>query len=194
MIAMMIPLVSFAQDEENVNSSKQTTFEKFTSTIGAIVKFKDYKLPDVTGKIGSGLLASTYTVHAEVRQVMIGNETSLFLRLTYQGYQRPERVAFIAYEDVVEIEKALTELVKQSENDTTGDAYYLENKFKTKDDFHIGYYISKSTSKKGEESNELRWYVDLDNRYNYSTAFFPNSNGLIELFNSAIQKMNELSK
>ena len=138
------------------------------------------------------MLAVQYTVHAEVRQVIIGNETSLFLRLTYQGYQHPERVAFIAFEDVVEIEKALAELVKQSENDTTGNANYLENKFKTKDDFHIGYYIKKTVNKKGEESNELKWYVDLDNRYNYSTAFFPNPDGLINLFKTAIQKMNEL--
>ena len=190
-LALMMPFASFAQDEESSKSTK-TTFEKFTSRIGTIVKFKDYKMEDVTGKVGSGLLATTYTVHAEIRQVMIANESSLFLRLTYQGYQHPERIAFIAYEDVLEIDKALTELINQSQSDSTGDAYYLENKFKTKDDFHIGYYIQKSVSKKGEESNELRWYVDLDNRYNHSTAFFPSPDGLKTLFTTAIQKMNEI--
>lgn len=190
-LALMMPFVSFAQDEESSMSTK-TTFEKFTSRIGTIVKFKDYKMESVTGKLGSGLMASTYTVRAEVRQVMVGDDSSLFLRLTYQGYQQPERVAFIAYEDLLEIDKALTELISQSQSDSTGDAYYLENKFKTKDDFHIGYYISKSVSKKREESNELRWYIDLDNRYKYSTAFFPSPDGLKTLFTSAIQKMNEI--
>jgi hypothetical protein len=190
-LALMMPLASFSQEEDSSKSTK-TTFEKFTSKIGTIVKFKDYKLEDVTGKLGSGLMATTYVVHGEVRQVFVGNESSLFLRLTYQGYQHPERVAFIAYEDVLEIDKALTELISQSLTDSTGDAYYLENKFKTKDDFHIGYYIQKSVSKKGEESNELRWYVDLDNRYNYSTAFFPSPDGLKAFFTSAIQKMNEI--
>lgn len=194
LIALLMPMVSYAQNDEVSSSSKQTTFEKFTSTIGTIVKFKDYDLPDVSGKTGSGMFAVQYTVHAKLRQVLIGNESSLFLHLTYQGYQHPERVAFIAYEDVLEIDKALKELIKQSENDSTGDATYLENKFKTKDDFQIGYYIQKSVSKKGEESNELRWYVDLDNRYSYSTAFFPNPDGLINLFQMAIQKMDELNK
>ena len=191
--ALLIPMVIFAQTEdESPSSSKQTTFEKFTSTYGQIVKFKDYELPDLTGKIGSGLSAVTYTVHVRVREVIVGDEKSLFLHLSRKPYERPERVAFIAYEDVVEINKALTELVKQSNNDSTGDANYLENKFRTKDDFYIGYYIDKTVSKKGEESNELRWYVCLDDRYNYSTAFFPNSEGLVSLFETAIQKMDEI--
>lgn len=192
-LALMMPLASFSQEEDSSKSTR-TTFEKFTSRIGTIVKFKDYKLDDVTGKLGSGLMATIYVVHAEVRQVFVGNESSLFLRLTYQGYQHPERVAFIAYEDVLEIDKALTELINQSQTDSTGDAYYLENKFKTKDDFHVGYYIQKSVSKKGEESNELRWYVDLDNRYNYSTAFFTSPDGLKTLFTTAIQRMNEIRR
>lgn len=189
-IAFLMPMAIFAQNEdESPSSSKQTTFEKFTSAYGQIVKFKDYDLPDVTGKIGSGMSAVTYTVHVKVREVMVGNNKSLFLHLSRKPYERPERVAFIAYEDVVEISKALTELVKQSNNDSTGDANYLENKFRTKDDFYIGYYIDKTVSKKGEESNELRWYVCLDDRYNYSTAFFPNPDGLVSLFETAIQKM-----
>jgi hypothetical protein len=163
-LALMMPFASFAQDEESSKSTK-TTFEKFTSRIGTIVKFKDYKMEDVTGKVGSGLLATTYTVHAEIRQVMIANESSLFLRLTYQGYQHPERIAFIAYEDVLEIDKALTELINQSQSDSTGDAYYLENKFKTKDDFHIGYYIQKSVSKKERSLTNLDgmliWIIDI---------------------------------
>ena len=66
--------VSYAQDENNAApNSKQTTFEKFTSTIGHIVKFKDYKMDNVTGKVGSGLLAVNYIVHAEVREVIINN-------------------------------------------------------------------------------------------------------------------------
>lgn len=162
------------------------------STAMLLPKFKDYKMDNVTGKVGSGLLAVNYIVHAEVREVIINNESSFFLRLTYQASGYSERVAFIAYEDVIEIDKALSELINQSTTDSTGDATYLENKFKTKDNFHIGYYIQKNVSKKGEESNELKWYIDLDSRYNHSTAFFPNPDGLKALFSTAIQKMNEL--
>lgn len=192
LIAMLtLPLSLFAQSETEVKS--QTTFEKFTSTIGHIVKFKDYSLPDVTGKEGSGLLAVYYIVHAQVRQVMVGDDTSLFLRLSYKPDQTtPTRYAFIAYEDVKEIDKALKELVDQGSVDTTGDANYLENKFKTQDFFEIGYYISKHVSKKGEESFTKKWYIDLDNRFTSSTAFFATPNELVTLFESAISKMESL--
>lgn len=192
-IALLIPMVSVAQDDETMSSSKQTTFEKFTSTIGEIVRFKDYELPEVKGKVGTGLMSVTYIVYANVREVIIGNNKSLFLRLRYRETpQSSQRMAFIAYEDVIEIDKALTELVKQGENDSRGEADYLENKFRTKDDFEIGYYIDKKVSVRGKESNDQKWYVDLDIRYNKSTAFFPTPDGLINLFKSAIQKMNEL--
>ena len=191
-LVLLMPMIVIAQNNEIASSSKQTTFEKFSSTIGTIVKFKDYKLTSVSSKIGSGLAATHYTVRAEVRQLIIDNNKTLFLHLTYQGYQEPKRSAFIAMEDVVEIEKALTELIKQCESDSTGDAYYLENKFSTKDNFDIGYYIETTVDKKGEESNELRWYVTLDDRYNHSTAFFLEPDGLRDLFKTAIQKMNEL--
>ena len=91
---LILPLSVFAQSEAEVKS--QTTFEKFTSTIGHIVKFKDYSLPDITGKDGSGLLAVYYIVHAQVRQVIVGDDTSLFLRLSYKPDQNtPTRYAFI---------------------------------------------------------------------------------------------------
>ena len=195
-IALIMPMALFAQSEDNSPiSSKQTTFESFTSTYGHIVKFKDYDLPDVTGKIGSGLLSTKYTVNAKVREVMVSDNTALFLLLTYRlGNDYPERTAYIAYEDVIEVNKALKELVKQSENDSTGDASYLENKFRTKDDFYLGYYIEKTTpiNMRGKVIEERRWFVCLDDRYNHSTAFFPDAEGLINLFETAIQKMEEL--
>ena len=50
LIALMMPMASNAQNEESAISSRQTTFEKFTSTIGTIVKFKDYKQLVVSDK------------------------------------------------------------------------------------------------------------------------------------------------
>ena len=41
-ITLMMPIGSFAQGEEK---QEKTTFEKFTSSIGSIVKFIDYKMP-----------------------------------------------------------------------------------------------------------------------------------------------------
>ena len=191
MIMLALPFSVYAQSE--TEEKNQTTFEKFTSTIGHIVKFKDYTLPDITGKDGSGLLAVYYIVHAQIRQVMVGDDTSLFLRLSYKPDQTtPTRYAFIAYEDVLEINKALKELVDQGSVDTTGDANYLENKFKTQDYFDIGYYIRKYVSKKGEESFTKKWYIDLDNRLNNSTAFFATPDDLVNLFGNAINKMESL--
>ena len=192
-IALMMTNAIYAQNagEENQVSDK-TTFEKFTSSIGTIVKFKDYPLPEATGKTGGGMFAAVYTVNATVRQVIIEDVSSLFLKLSYKEYQGPERIAFIAYEDVVEIKKALDEIITQRQSDTTGEACYLENKFKTKDYLEIGYYISKETNRKGDNSFKSNYYIDLDTRYRSSTAFFSEPTALVELFNNAINKMNQL--
>lgn len=187
-IAVIMPLALFSQNE--TSSQKQTTFEKFSSPIGTIVKFKEYEQPTLVSKVGSGLLAVTYRVGVKIREVLVGNEKALFLHLTYTD--QTTKSAYIAYNDVIELDKALDELIKQKESDTTGDASYLENKFKTDDDFMIGYYISKNVDKKGEASYETRWYIDLDNRYRYSTAFFEKPDDLSAMFKSAIKRMNEL--
>lgn len=170
-LMLMLPMVTFAQVQEK---KPQTTFEKFTSSLGIMMKFVDYGLPNVK--------SDYFEANAIVRKVIKNNESQCFLRISFTDYDNRAHCAFIAYNDVVELKKALDELKKQVVNEVTGEAYYLENKFTTRDNLEIGYYISKDKS--GEKAPS--WVIKIDNE----SLFFKDALALSTLFDNAIQKMN----
>lgn len=145
----------------------------------------------ITGKTGSGILSSTYNVKFNIRKTIVGSQSSVFLQLSYKYDDSNETNAFISYNDVIELDKALDELIKQREADSLGEASYLENKFKTEDYLQLGYYLQKRVKKEGV-LEETYWYIDLDSRYRRSTAFFSTPENLSNGFKKAIQKLNEL--
>lgn len=176
LIALMMPMASFAQGEEKKD---KTTFEKFTSSIGSIVKFIDYKMP---------VLETSYErAQVTVRKVTNNNSSQCFLKIEFTNYNKREYSAFIAYEDVVELAKALEQLKTLAENDGTGDANYLENKFRTKDRLYLGYYIDKN--KNGDKAPT--WFISLEG-YTSSNLYFKSAEPLLETFNTAINKIKEI--
>lgn len=175
-MALLMPMYLFAQETEK---REQTTFEKFTSSIGSIVKLYDYSLPS--------LKTSYETATVEVRKVISGNLSDCFLHISFTPYQRSKQVAFIAYQDIIEMKKAIEELKTLAATDGTGEADYLENKFKIKDGSYIGYYISKNKS--GDK--EPTWYFNI-NGYNNGTLYFKTADPLIECFTGAITKIEAI--
>lgn len=175
-IAFLIPVFTFAQGTEK---GEKTTFEKFTSSIGSIVKFVDYKMP---------ILTSDYEkAQITVRKVINDNSSQCFLKIEFKSYNNRDYSAFIAYEDVVELAKALEQLQTLAENDGTGDANYLENKFRTKDKLYLGYYIDKN--KKGDK--EPTWFISLEG-YSSSNLYFKSAEPLLNTFKEAINKIQEI--
>ena len=172
LLALMMPMVSFAQELEK---KEQTTFEKFTSSIGSIVKFYDYTMP----KLSSSYQAAT----VKVRKVISGSQSNCFLHIEFTPYQRSAQSAFIAADDLVEMKKALEELKTLASADGTGEADYMENKFRIKDGSYIGYYIQKNKS--GDK--EPTWYFNI-NGYNGGILFFKTPDGLLDCFAGAIAK------
>ena len=175
-IAIIFPLTAIAQNEEG---KKETKFEQFSSSIGSIVKFYDYKLPIIK--------ARAQNVNQSVRKVIRENESSCFLNLSFTPYQRNEHSAFIYLEDLIELKKATEELKSLAEIDATGSANYLENKFRTSDGAYIGYYIDKNR----DGDKEPVWYFNIDG-YSYGTIFFKTADEIIAIFDGAIQKINEI--
>lgn len=172
----MMPVASFAQGDEK---KEKTTFEKFTSSIGSIVKFVDYKMP---------ILETSYErAQVTVRKVTNNNSSQCFLKIEFTNYNKREYSAFIAYEDVVELSKALEQLNNMAENDGTGDANYLENKFRTKDGLYLGYYIDKN--KNGDKAPT--WFISLEG-FGASNLYFKSAEPLLNTFNSAIGKIKEI--
>ena len=91
-----------------------------------------------------------------------------------------DKSAAIAEEDLEDLIKAMDELIKQSENETTTSDYY-ENKYTTEDGFQIGY---------GGSGVPL-WFITLST-YGKSTVLFKEFNNIKNTFMTAQKKINEL--
>ena len=85
------------------------------------------------------------------------------------------------------MKKAFEELKTLSASDGTGEADYMENKFRTKDGSYIGYYISKN--KAGDK--EPTWYFNI-NGYNGGILYFTSADTLLDCFTGAISKINAI--
>lgn len=170
-LALIIPIVSLAQND---SEKKLTKFESFTSKTGSIVKFYDVNLPRLPMTYGS--------LETGIRTIKSGT-TAYFYRIERgETSSSSARIAMIEYSDLVEINKALVKLSSEVEKDIEDNPDYLENKFKTVDGFEVGYYVSKK---------EAHWFLKLE-RYTSSTAFIKDQSVLIDAFKNAQTKIEEL--
>lgn len=177
-LAFIIPFVSYAQKGSGTDAVKKLTkFEEFTSKSGSITKYIDVKMADLAGSTGSGLLKVRYTATAKVRTIVSGPDKEYFFRLGTSTV-----FAFIAYSDLVEVNKAISKLRSEVEADKQANPDYLENKFTTDDGFQIGYYVS---------GNSVTWFCQLS-KYGDNSLFFDKPEKLFECFDSGQKKIEEL--
>lgn len=146
----------------------------FVSKTGAILKFEDYNLPDI--KLYYGIAES------KIRKISSGNEKRFFLQISKKG-KYDTKTASVAYEDLLEIQKALTILKNQSEKDAMTTSDYLENKFITEDGFQTGYYVNKG---------KIVWYMKLEKYESDNTIFAKDYETLSEAFKSGKEKIEIL--
>lgn len=144
---------------------QQSKMQNFVSKTGVIIKFEDYKLSNIKSTYGFA--------ESKIRKVIAGNEAKYFLQISKTG-KYDTKTASIAYEDLIETQKALSRLKIQSETDISTSSDYLENKFITDDGFQVGYYISKE---------KIAWYMKLE-KYGSDNTFFTKD---YEAINSAFQ-------
>jgi hypothetical protein len=174
LLLLALPMCMFGQAD---NKAKQMTkFEEFSSATGKIVKFQDYKLPNMAMSfIGS--------LETGIRTIMGGNSNVYFYRIEDPETSRSvSHIAMIEYSDLVEINKALDKLCASVDTDIAANPDYLENKYRTIDGFVVGYYISKG---------EASWFMKLE-KYSSSTVFVENQETLVEAFKNAQAKIEEL--
>lgn len=163
----------FAQDAKDVKE-ESTKMDAFASKTGTIIKYIDYSLPD---------LKLTYGIaETKIRKFISGPDIEYFYQISNEG-KYDTKTASIAYEDLLEVIKAIEPLKNESVSDLALNPDYLENKFVTDDGFKLGYYVSKG---------KLAWYLVLE-RYGSGNTIFVNDLSVIETaFNSAKQKIEEL--
>ena len=168
---MLIIGVAFSQEKKEQKSKMLD----FVSKTGVIIKFEDYNLLSIKTKLCT-------PVELKIRKIISGNDKRFFLQISKTGKYNT-KTASIAYEDLLEIQKALETLKSQSELDLSSESDYLENKFITEDGFQIGYYVSKE---------KVSWYMQLENYGSGNTAFIKNYDALVNTFKLGKEKIEEL--
>jgi hypothetical protein len=164
---------SFAQDAKDVKK-EETKMDAFASKTGVIIKYIDYSLLDI--KLTYGV------AEAKIRKLYSGQEVQYFYQISKEG-KYDTKTASIAYEDLIEVLKAIQTLKLESEEDQNLNPDYLENKFVTDDGFKLGYYVS---------NNKLTWYLVLEKYGSGNTVFLNNVTDVESAFNTAKQKIEEL--
>lgn len=169
-IFLFIACSNYGQDKIDQNSK----IEEFVSKTGTIIKFENYNLENI--KLTYGMAES------KIRKIIAGDEIRYFLQISKSG-KYDTKTASIAYEDIIEIQKALKTLIKQSEIDINTDSDYLENKFITEDGFQVGYFVNNS---------KVKWYAVLEKYGSDNTLFLKEYSALENSLSDGKNKIEEL--
>jgi hypothetical protein len=148
----------------------------FVSKTGVIIKTEDYNLLPIKSSYSSA--------KTKIRKIISGSSSKFFFQISKKG-KYSSKTASIAYEDLIEVIKALIQLKEQSSKDVTSISDYLENKFITDDGFRIGYYLSKT---------KISWYIQLDNHGTDNTLYIKDYNKIVEAFNKGKEKIESIRK
>lgn len=170
---LLLMVLTINVNAQEVKESK-TKMNEFASKTGVIIKYEDYNLPDL--KLIYGVAES------KIRKLTSGGVEKLFYQISSKG-KYGDKTASIAYEDLLETQKALISLKSQATLDKSTTSDYIENKFITDDGFQVGYYVSK---------NKLSWYMVLEKYGSNNTIFIKNAETVEQAFNQAKQRMDNL--
>jgi len=180
-LSLVILLLAFKVNAQEAKDAKEasTKMDAIASKTGSIIKFIDYSMPDL-----SSSSKSNYPVaKTRIRKFIVGGNTEYFYQISRTGEYGT--TASIAYEDLIEVVKAMTSLKNEAMSDNTLNPDYMENKFITADGFEIGYYIEKA---------KVVWFIVI-NKYVSGTTVSINDYSILEsAFNAAKQKIDELKK
>ena len=150
--------------------------DAFASKTGVIIKFVDYSLPNLSLSYG--------IAESKIRKLISSGDTAYFYQISNES-KYGTKTASIAYEDLLEVIKALETLKDESVNDAILKPDYIENKFVTDDGFQIGYYVS------GGKTN---WFLKLE-KYGTGNTIFPKSvNSIEEALSIAKAKIETMLK
>ena len=168
---LMVLLFSMLFSEDVKKSA--TKIDQFSSKTGSILKFIDTNLPSL--KLSFGV------ADVKIRKIIGVGKVGYFLQISKEE-KYDTKTASIAYEDLIEVIKALETLRLESSTDIALSPDYLENKFITEDGFQIGYYVSKG---------KLNCYLTLDKYGSGSTIFLKDVESIETILLLAKSKIEE---
>lgn len=166
--------VSSMYGQEAKTEKLKTKMESFVSKTGAMMKFVDTKLP---------ILSTTYTkCETRIRKIVSNQESEYFYQIEKSG-KYGDKVASVAYEDLLELIKATEKLQTEVDADIALNPDYLENKFITDDGLQIGYYVS---------NGKATWYIKLKKYESKCTLFLNDVSKILAAFVGAKDKIEAM--
>lgn len=156
----------------------QTRYEQLTRQLGIQCKIGDYAISTLYAQLFHDLETS-------VRVVDIDGEPLYFYHIyRKETKEHPAIEAFVAYDDLVEVERKLESLIEEERKDRGVRKDYCENFYRTEDGFQIGYYM---------KNRQTNWYMVMD-RYSDTKVIFDNVTKLKDHFKKALAKFDEVKK
>jgi hypothetical protein len=173
---LLLTLSIFSWSQDTSSTKDQTSYDRFLSKSGTMIRFQDYKMPELRGNY--------QTYENRIRILTVGADKSEYYQIVVTG-KYSSVTGSISYEDMSETIKAIDLLLQAFQSDNALKPDYLENKFVTKDGVAIGYYIS---------SKDSSWYINLDRYKSDSTVFIKDGQILKVAFYEAQKRMDILGK
>lgn len=176
--AICLPLQLWAQRQnEAASENNLDKIDVFASKKGTMIKFRDTKLSPIK-------LAYSGVAETRIRKFSSGGSSAYFYQIESKGQYRSE-VGSIAFEDLLELIKALDALQTELPNDLAQEPDYLENKYITDDGLRLGYLVARG---------KATWYIALDDRGSDNTIFINDPALLRSAFAEAKSKIEEMTR
>lgn len=169
---LLIPAILIGQSEDN------SYYQKHITNTGKSTKFVDYSL-------ASPSMSTTVVV----REVITEQNVDYFLLIsTYSSLIKKTYRSAFTYDEVVTILMQLQQFEKEILNDQHKIQFadYIENKYRTEDNYAVGYWVSKD--------GKTKWFIQVDEYSNYGVIDFKDFEDLYNVFLGGQSKIDELKQ
>lgn len=166
-----------SKDRPVNNDPQFSKYEAFLSNTGAQIRMQDYKLPPLKLDFGEA--------KAKLRKMERGKQREFFLILAKAESYNDEPSTAIAFDDLIEIEKALAILKDELPADAAAEPTYLENRYVTADGLQVGYYC---------EGTKAQWYISFSHKGSVQLLRIKESLSLDILINQTKTQVKSLKR
>ena len=176
LLVLAMVMGSYVSNAQEKTETFKTKTDAFLSKTGSIMKFVDYKQPNLVSKYDP--------CETRVRKITNGTNIPLIVFQIVKEGKYSNSTASIEYNDLNEVLNALMTLKAEVVTDDASENY-VENKFVSTDGFQLGYYIQNKKSV---------WYIKLEKYGSDNTLFIDNVDNIVMAFKNAKTKMDEVKK
>lgn len=170
---LLLAQVTYVKVEDRL-----TKYEQLTQQTGVQCKITDYDIATLYAQL-------FHDMETSVRCVDVEGSVRYFYHIRRKEMkEQPAMEAFVAYDDLVEIDRVLESMIEDERKDRSARKDYCENFYRTEDGFQLGYSI---------KNRQTNWFIVMD-RYSEKKISFDSATKLKDHFKKALAKFEEVEK